>query len=115
MLIGGVGLMNLTFISVLSRAREIGIRRAVGATRRAIIGQILGETVRLCVGAALVGAVAGLAITRVLQIRFGWPPTTPWQLIGLAAGIAVVVGVVFGAAPAWWAANLPPTRAIKTE
>ncbi len=115
LLIGGVGLMNLTFISVLSRAREIGIRRAVGATKRAILGQIIGETVRICVGAALVGAVAGLAIARVLQVRFGWPPTTPWQLIVLAAAIALVVGVVFGAVPAWWAANLPPTRAIKTE
>lgn len=115
LLIGGVGLMNLTFISVLSRAREIGIRRAVGATKRAILGQIIGETVRICLGAALVGAVAGLAIARVLQVRFGWPPTTPWQLILLAAAIAVVVGVMFGALPAWWAANLPPTRAIKTE
>jgi ABC-type antimicrobial peptide transport system permease subunit len=115
LLIGLLGLMNLTFIAVLSRSREIGIRRALGAPRRQIMMQVLGETVRLCLGAAALGTAAGLVITYVLQQRWGWPPVWHLDLIGVALALAVVSGLLAGALPAWWAASLSPTRAIKTE
>lgn len=115
LLIGLLGLMNLTFIAVLSRSHEVGVRRALGATRRQIMSQVLGETVRLCLGAAAIGTAAGLMITYVLQQRWGWPPVWHLDLLGVALALAVVSGLLAGALPAWWAASLSPTRAIKTE
>ncbi len=115
LLIGLLGLINLTFIAVLSRSREIGVRRALGATRRQIMREVLGETVRLCLGAAALGTAAGLVITYVLQQRWGWPPVWHLDLIGMALALAVGSGLLAGALPAWWAASLSPTRAIRTE
>ncbi|MFD3163442.1 ABC transporter permease [Herpetosiphon sp. NSE202] len=115
LLISGVGLMNLTFISILSRAREIGIRRAVGAPKQSILRQILTETIKICLGAALLGGVIGLLLARVLQTQLGWPPTMPWHLLGVAGVTALLIGATFGVLPAWWAANLPPTRAINVQ
>jgi hypothetical protein len=115
MILGCIGLMNLTFIAVFSRMREIGVRRALGATKRHVMQSILGETVRLCIGAAFVGTAAGLIGAYVLQQRFGWPTVWPLYLIVVATIIAVLIGLLSGALPAWWAAALQPARVIRTE
>lgn len=113
--IGVIGLMNLSFVSALARAREIGLRRALGATRGAIARQMIGESVRLCVVAAGVGAAVGLLVSHLLQQQLGWPAGFNAGPVFWAAALAVVGGALAGVLPAWWAATLDPTQAVRME
>jgi putative ABC transport system permease protein len=113
--VGGVGIMNIMLANVRARIREIGIRKALGATRREIKLQFLAEAVMISLAGGMIGVVVGLALP--LSIRFFTDynlPISPWSvLIALAA--ATGVGVVFGTVPATRAAQMDPVEALKDE
>jgi putative ABC transport system permease protein len=112
LLVGGVGVANTMFISVLERRREIGLRRALGATRGQIRSQFLTEAVALSGLGGLAGTVLGVVVTLGYTTYQGWPPVIP--PLAVAGGIlgAVVVGVVAGIHPSIRAARLTPTQAL---
>jgi putative ABC transport system permease protein len=115
LLVGGIGIMNIMLVSVTERTREIGIRKALGATRRNILLQFLVEAVVLCVGGGAVGAAVGSVTSSVLRISFGWDTAMSPFAIGSAFVFAAAVGIIFGVWPARRAAVLDPITALRYE
>ena len=115
LLVGGIGVMNIMFVSVKERTKEIGIRKAVGAKRRTILTQFLIESIIIClIGGALgIGISAGL--TTLLTSLLGVQAFLPLQTVMLAFGICTGVGIIFGLAPAWQAAQAEPIAALRYE
>jgi putative ABC transport system permease protein len=114
LLVGGVGVANIMVISVLERRPEIGLRRALGATRRQIRLQFLSESVALSVLGGLAGVLVGLAVSLGYAVHRGWPLALPGPAIAGGVLAAVLVGTVAGLYPARRAARLPPTEALAT-
>ncbi|MFI5401456.1 MAG: ABC transporter permease [Planctomycetota bacterium] len=115
LLVGGIGIMNIMLASVTERTREIGIRRAIGAKKRQIVGQFLIESVVLSVVGGVVGLLLGVAFPAAIEHFFGMPTdVTPFSVI-LALGISGVVGMGFGIYPALRAAELDPIVALRHE
>jgi putative ABC transport system permease protein len=113
--VGGVGIMNIMLATVRARVREIGIRKALGATRREIKLQFLTEAVIISLTGGVVGTVVGLALP--LSVRFFTDyaiPISPWSVV-IALTSAMLVGIVFGTAPATRAAQMDPVEALKYE
>jgi len=115
LLVGGIGIMNIMLASVTERTREIGIRRAIGAKRRQIIGQFLIETMVLSMTGGLIGVGLGVAIPLGVTWLAGMPAVvTAWSIM-LSLSIAAGVGIGFGLYPAIRAANLDPIEALRHE
>jgi putative ABC transport system permease protein len=114
LLVGGIGVANTMVIAVLERRSEIGLRRALGATRAHIRIQFLGESVLLAGLGGIGGAVLGGVVTAVFAASRDWPFALPTWALGLAAGATVLVGAVAGAYPAVRAARMSPTAALAT-
>lgn len=114
LLVGGVGIANVMVISVLERRSEIGLRRALGATRAHIATQFLGEALLLSGLGGLSGVALGAAVTATYDVTRGWAIVVP--AVGLIGGVvaAVVIGAVAGLYPALRAARLAPTDALRT-
>lgn len=113
LLVGGIGVMNIMFVSVKERTREIGIRKAVGAPRRTILTQFLVEAIIVCLLGGALGVV--LALPLGFAVRMILPSTLDFAMVAIAFGICVVVGVIFGLAPAWTAAGEEPIEALRYE
>ena len=113
--VGGVGIMNIMLANVRSRIREIGIRKALGATRREIKLQFLTEAVLISLGGGLVGSLVGLALPLSIRLFTSYEFPFSWWSVAIALTAAVVVGVVFGTVPATRAAQLDPVEALKYE
>jgi len=115
LLVGGIGVMNIMFVSVKERTKEIGIRKAVGAKRHTILTQFLIEAIIICLlgGALGIGLSAGL--TTLLTTLIGVQAVLPFETVMLAFGICTGVGVAFGLAPAWQAAQAEPIAALRYE
>lgn len=113
LLVGAVGIANTMVISVLERRREIGVRRALGATRAAIGGQFLGEAVLLSLLGGLTGALLGVLGTIGYASRQDWGIVVPWTPIGLGLLAACVIGTMVGLYPAARASRVPPTEALR--
>jgi putative ABC transport system permease protein len=115
LLVGGIGIMNIMLVSVTERTREIGLRMAVGARGRDILGQFLIEAVTLSLIGGVVGVAAGLGGAEALSYFAEWRTLVAPQAIGLAFGFAGAVGVFFGFYPARKAARLDPIEALRYE
>ena len=112
LLVGGVGVANTMVISVLERRQEIGLRRALGATRRHVLLQFLSEAVVLSLFGGLAGAVLGAGVTAIYAVSKGWPISVPLWAVGAGLLAPVLVGGIAGIYPAARAARLAPTTAL---
>ena len=111
--VGGIGIMNIMFVSVAERTKEIGIRKAIGARRRAILVQFLTEAACIC----MLGSCIALSIAwpMTMLVRIYMPATMSPMVVGLAVLVSLVTGVVSGFLPAWRAARMNPVDALRSE
>lgn len=116
MVVGGIGIMNIMWVSVVERTQEIGIRRAVGAQRRDILQQFLAEAIGLSVLSGGVGVGGATILTYALHILLpSFDMRAPWWIVIPAFLLALLVGVVFGVAPAWRASRIETLDALRYE
>ena len=115
MVVGGIGIMNIMLVSVTERVREIGLRMAVGARRRDILGQFLVEAVAVSVTGGLMGMVVGLGVTVAFSQLAGWVVSVSWPAVGMAFFFSAAIGLIFGIWPARRAAMLNPIQALRYE
>jgi len=113
LLVGGIGIANVMVISVLERRTEIGLRRALGATRRHIRTQFVVEAVALSTVGGAAGIVLGSAVTAIYATRQGWTLAVPVPALAGGVGVALLVGAVAGLYPAARAARLAPAEAVR--
>ena len=115
LLVGGIGIMNIMLVSVTERTREIGVRKALGATKRAIMTQFLVEALFLCVLGGLLGVAAGYAAAEAMSRFAEWETAVSPQAVAAAIGFSAAVGLFFGMWPARRAAALDPIDALRYE
>jgi len=112
--VGAIGIMNIMFVSVKERTREIGIRKAIGATRRTILGQFISESAIIC----LIGGIIGLSVAVIGSMviaQFDFPVSVDIDAVILAFSISLITGILSGLAPAYTAAKLDPVDALRYE
>jgi putative ABC transport system permease protein len=115
LVVGGIGIMNIMLVTVTERTREIGIRKAIGATRGNILRQFLVESVILCLAGGALGVALGVATAAALSRFAGWQTAVTLDALLLAFGFSAAVGLVFGLWPAQRAAALDPIEALRHE
>jgi putative ABC transport system permease protein len=112
--VGGIGIMNIMFVSVVERTREIGVRKAIGAKRRNILLQFLVEAACICLMGGLIGlGIAWLTTLAVSYLLF--PAALSWTIVAVALLVSLLTGVVSGFLPAWRAARMDPVEALRSE
>jgi putative ABC transport system permease protein len=114
LLVGGLGIANVMLMAVLERRSEIGLRRALGATRGHIVGQFLTESLVLAGSGGIVGVVLGSVVTVLYAGSQGWLVALPWVGVAGGVGLAVAIGAIAGLYPAVRAARTAPTDALRT-
>jgi putative ABC transport system permease protein len=112
--VGAVGVMNIMFVSVTERTREIGVRKAIGATRRVILSQFLLESCAICLIGGVIGIVLASILTAVINAVL-MPATVSWPIVMVAVAVSMVVGIFAGVAPAYRGAKLDPIEALRYE
>jgi putative ABC transport system permease protein len=115
LLVGGIGIMNIMLVSVTERTKEIGLRKAVGATRNQILVQFLIETMTLSILGGVIGILLGVAIAFVFTASGLITAVVSVGSILMAFGFSMAIGVFFGLYPAYRAANLHPMVALRYE
>jgi len=115
LLVGGIGIMNVMLVSVAERMHEIGIRKAVGATNSQILSQFVIEASVLSLSGGLIGIALSFLIELLLRAFTDLQPVITWQVVVVATGVSLLVGIVFGSVPALKAARKPPIEALRSE
>ncbi len=115
LVVGGIGIMNIMLANVSERTREIGIRRAIGATKRDILFQFLVETVLICMVGGAIGIVLGFGLAQVISLYASWTTAFSYLSVLIAFGTSALVGLLFGLFPARRAAQLNPVQALRLE
>jgi putative ABC transport system permease protein len=112
-LVGGVVIVALMLVGVTERRSEVGLRRAIGATRTDIAVQFLAEALALSCGGGLLGALTGALLIRLAKAG-GMPSSPDWAVLAAVTGVAVGLGLVFGIVPAWKASRVDPVQALRS-
>jgi putative ABC transport system permease protein len=115
LIVGGIGIMDIMLVSVSERNREIGIRKAIGATNRQIMSQFLTEGLVLTIGGGLIGLGLAWIFNFLIRIYTTWEPVISLPVALLAIGFSVVVGVIFSTIPALKAARKDPINALRGD
>ncbi|SFX51919.1 putative ABC transport system permease protein [Bacillus altitudinis] len=115
LLVGGIGVMNIMLVSVTERTREIGIRKALGATRAQILVQFLIESVVLTLIGGLLGIALGFGGASLVSLFAGWPSLVSWQIVCGGVLFSMLIGIIFGLIPANKAARLDPIESLRYE
>lgn len=115
LLVGGIGIMNMMLTTVTERTREIGLRQAIGASKREIVGQFLGESILLTVLGGGIGILTGYGISLLLSSVMGLSTQVAWSSVALSFSVSAGIGLVFGFYPAQRAAKLNPIYALRYE
>jgi len=120
LLVGGIGIMNIMLVSVTERTREIGLRKALGATNSQVLSQFLFEAIALTLIGGLIGLLAGvfisyLAALIVRSLGYRWDFIVSLSSVLLAVGLSTLIGMIFGYYPARRASRLSPIEALRYE
>ena len=115
LLVGGIGVMNIMLVSVTERTREIGLKKALGAKRRVILGQFLTESVVLTAIGGVIGVLIGIGISKLIGFIMNIPITVSIGAIAVSVGFSMCVGIIFGLVPSIKAARLNPIDALRYE
>lgn len=113
LIVGGVGIMNIMLVSVAERTREIGIRKALGASNRDIVAQFLIESLVLSIGGGIAGYLLGYAVAFGISTFLTFDPILNWEIAGVAIGVSLIIGTLFGIYPAIRAARRDPISALR--
>jgi putative ABC transport system permease protein len=114
LVVGGIGIMNIMLASVTERTREIGIRRAIGASCRDIMRQFLTEAVLIATAGGVLGLVLGVGSGLLIQALFAFPVAFNGWIMVVATATSMAIGIGFGLYPAWMAARMDPVEALRT-
>ncbi|MEC2393751.1 FtsX-like permease family protein, partial [Bacillus toyonensis] len=112
--VGGIGVMNIMLVSVTERTHEIGVQKALGATRGKILLQFLIEAVILTLLGGLIGIDLGYGVAYIVSIFAKWPPLVSWEVVGDVL-FSMTLGIIFGLIPANKAVKLDPIEALRYE
>jgi putative ABC transport system permease protein len=115
LMVGGVGVVAIMMIAVTERTREIGVRKALGATKTEILWQFLFESATVTFIGAAIGMIIGGTLTMIIKLATPLPARVPIFAIVATLGMAVVAGILFGLWPAWRAARMDPVVALRYE
>ena len=112
-IVGGVGIMNIMLVSVSERTREIGIRKAVGASASNILLQFLFESIILSVLGGIFGFALGYIFAFLISLVTPFAPYISWEILGITGGVTLLIGIIFGVYPAAKAALKDPITSLK--
>lgn len=115
LIVGGIGIMNIMFVNVTERTREIGVRKSLGATTQQIYSQFLIESTVLSIVGGVLGVMIALGISTAVGLSTELKPVVTWQIVLIAVGVSAAVGIVFGTAPAVKAARKDPIESLRYE
>jgi putative ABC transport system permease protein len=115
LLVGGIGIMNIMLVSVTERTREIGLRKALGATKPMIMTQFLFESIMMCVIGGAIGIFLGWVATQLVSKQLQVPPSVSIPSVILAFGFSAFIGLFFGIFPAMRASSLQPIEALRSD
>ncbi|MGH7195450.1 MAG: ABC transporter permease [Candidatus Saccharimonadales bacterium] len=115
LLVAGIGIINVMLVSVSERTREIGVRKALGATNRQILDQFLTEAVILSLLGAAGGIILSLIVNALLRLTTALKPVLSWQVIVASAAVSIIIGIIFGIVPAAKAARKNPIDALRYQ
>jgi putative ABC transport system permease protein len=115
LLVAGIGVMAIMMVSVTDRTREIGVRKALGATRREILWQFLVEAATLTLVGGILGVALGMTLGEGVRLFFKFETQAPLWSAAAACAVSILIGIIFGIAPAARAARLDPVEALRYE